>query len=72
MTDPISHPIEVRVSTDGRVAYTTPEQLQGDDKRWFCAWWSSPENPTLQVALMSEEDVATWRTVYRDRPTTED
>jgi hypothetical protein len=62
---------ELRISPDLlRAARPVPEQFVREGRRWLSVYFM--EHVGLTVALLTDEDVQHWRTVYCDRPTTED
>jgi hypothetical protein len=62
---------ELRVSPDRmRAARPVPDPFTPEGRRWLSVYFV--DGIGLTVALLTDEDVQYWQTVYRDRPTTED
>ena len=62
---------ELRVSPDGqRVATPVPAEFVNQERAWLAVYWR--EGVGLTVELLTDEEAVTWKTVYRDRPSTED
>lgn len=58
--------VEVRVSPDGVVAQTIPEEVvraRADrEARWIAVSWP---NGVMTMTLLADEDVADWHVVHR-------
>lgn len=61
---------ELRISPNGlRTALLVPEGLVRDGKRWLAVYFIDAIG--LTIALLSDDEVSDWRTVFRDRPVAE-
>lgn len=76
MDEPAQEPLvgevtELRISPDRlRSARPVPEPFVHEGRRWLSVYFM--EHVGLTIALLTDEEVHTWQTVYRDRPTIED
>lgn len=59
---------ELRVSPNGlRVARPVPDQFVRDGRCWLSCYFM--DQVGLTIALLSDEEVSSWKTVFRSKPT---